>query len=223
MRQIALITLMAHIGSFVPVERANICVVDKIFTRIGASDDISSGRSTYMVEMTEVKNILDNATQHSLVLLDEVGRGTSTSDGLSIAQAVSEYIYSNIGCKTLFATHYHELIALEQQLKGLRNYHMSVNKDNGTLEFVRKLEQGGLSESYGIDVAELAGLPNSVIDRAWEILRVVDGDKKEKLAELEVVDNTNNSIIEKLKSLDKSDLSAVSAYRILCDLLDIVK
>jgi DNA mismatch repair protein MutS len=223
MRQIALITLMAHIGSFVPAENANICVVDKIFTRIGASDDISSGRSTYMVEMTEVKNILDNATKFSLVLLDEVGRGTSTSDGLSIAQAVSEYIYNNIGCKTLFATHYHELIALEEQLKGLRNYHMSVNKENGSLEFVRKLEVGGLSESYGIDVAELAGLPNSVIERAWEILRVVDGDKKEKLSELKVVDNTNDSVIEKLKGLDKSDLSAVSAYRILCDLIDSVK
>ena len=223
MRQIALITLMAHIGSFVPADNANICVVDKIFTRIGASDDISSGRSTYMVEMTEVKNILDNATKFSLVLLDEVGRGTSTSDGLSIAQAVSEYIYNNIGCKTLFATHYHELIALEEQLKGLRNYHMSVNKENGSLEFVRKLEVGGLSESYGIDVAELAGLPNSVIERAWEILRVVDGDKKEKLSELKVVDNTNDSVIEKLKGLDKSDLSAVSAYRILCDLIDSVK
>ena len=220
MRQIALITLMAHIGSFVPADSANISVVDKIFTRVGASDDISSGRSTYMVEMTEVKHILDNATKYSLVLLDEVGRGTSTSDGLSIAQAVSEHIYNNIGCKTLFATHYHELIALENQLKGLKNYHMSVNKDNGTLEFVRKLEQGGLSESYGIDVAELAGLPQSVIDRAWEILRVVDGDKKEKLSELKVVDNTNDSVIERLKGLDKSDLSAVSAYRILCELID---
>ena len=223
MRQIALITLMAHIGSFVPAEKANISVVDKIFTRIGASDDISSGRSTYMVEMTEVKNILDNATRFSLVLLDEVGRGTSTSDGLSIAQAVSEYIYNNIGCKTLFATHYHELIALEEQLKGLRNYHMSVNKDNGTLEFVRKLEQGGLSESYGIDVAELAGLPQSVIDRAWGILKVVDGDKKEKLTELSVSKTENNVVLDKLKGLDKSDLSAVSAYRILCELIDLVK
>ena len=222
MRQIALIVLMAHIGSFVPADSADIPIIDKIFTRIGASDDISSGRSTYMVEMTEVKNILDNATKNSLVLLDEVGRGTSTSDGLSIAQAISEYIYNNIGCKTLFATHYHELIALENQLKGLKNYHMSVNKDNGSLDFIRKIEPGGLSESYGIDVAELAGLPNSVINRAWDILRVIDGDKKEKLSELKVEDKTND-IVSKLKNMDKSDISISSAYRILCDLIDSVK
>ena len=222
MRQIALIVLMAHIGSFVPADNADIPIVDKIFTRIGASDDISSGRSTYMVEMTEVKNILDNATKNSLVLLDEVGRGTSTSDGLSIAQAISEYIYNNIGCKTLFATHYHELIALENQLKGLKNYHMSVNKDKGSLDFIRKIEPGGLSESYGIDVAELAGLPNSVIDRAWDILRVIDGDKKERLSELKVEDKTND-IVSKLKNMDKSDISISSAYRILCDLIDSVK
>lgn len=222
MRQIALIVLMAHIGSFVPATEANISITDKIFTRIGASDDISSGRSTYMVEMTEVKNILDNATVNSLVLLDEVGRGTSTSDGLSIAQAISEYIYDKIGCKTLFATHYHELIALENQFAGLKNYHMSVNKESGNLEFIRKIKEGGLSESYGIDVAKLAGIPDSVINRARDILELIDGKTQEKLQEDNKKDK-NNHVIEELMSLDKTDLTPISAYRILSELIDKIK
>lgn len=220
MRQVALIVIMAHIGSYVPALSADIPIIDKIFTRIGASDDISSGRSTYMVEMVEVKNILDNATKNSLVLLDEVGRGTSTSDGLSIAQSLVEYISNNIGCKTLFATHYHELIFLEKSLPNLKNYHMSVSKDKGTLKFLRKLEKGGLSESYGIDVAELAGIPSSVIARAWDILNTIEGNKN-YVVEPERKDFSENAkIIETLKGLNKSEISPVMAYKTLCDLID---
>lgn len=222
MRQIALICIMAHIGSFVPAEKSNICIIDKIFTRIGASDDISSGRSTYMVEMTEVKNILDNATKKSLVLLDEVGRGTSTSDGLAIARSVSEYIYQNIGCKTLFATHYHELISLEENYKGVQNYHMAVNKENGNLVFIRKLEKGGLSESYGIDVAKLAGLPNSVIERAWNILDLIDNRNKEKLSTLKVENEEDNKILDYLRNLNKSDITPSFAYKILYELIELL-
>lgn len=223
MRQVALITVMAHIGSFVPGEYADIPLTDKIFTRIGASDDISSGRSTYMVEMVEVKNIIDNATKKSLVLLDEVGRGTSTSDGLSIAQALTEHIYNNIGCKTLFATHYHELIALENSLQGLKNYHMSVSKENNDLVFIRKLKQGGLSESYGIDVAKLAGIPDSVINRAWEVLGHIEG-KKEYLKDDGVMSNImdSNKAIEMLKYIDKATLTPISAYKMLLDILDVM-
>lgn len=220
MRQVALITIMAHIGSFVPAEYADIAITDRIFTRIGASDDISSGRSTYMVEMTEVKNILDNATKNSLVLLDEVGRGTSTSDGLAIAQSLAEYIYKEIGCKTLFATHYHELIFLEKSLKGLKNYHMSVSKDNGVLTFLRKIESGGLSESYGIDVAQLAGIPESVIDRAWVILKEIE-ETTDRVVEVEQ-EVVENEIIQRLKKLEKSELSPITAYKILSDLIDLV-
>ena len=214
MRQNALIVILAHIGCFVPANEADICMIDKIFTRIGASDDISSGRSTYMVEMTEVKNILENATKNSLVLLDEVGRGTSTSDGLAIAQAISEYIYSKIGCKTLFATHYHELISLEKQLKGFKNYHLTVKKENGELIFLRKIERGGLSESYGIDVAQLAGIPESIIKRAWDILNVIESENPR------VVDvKEDNPVVNLLKGIDKTTLTPISAYKILSDLI----
>lgn len=217
MRQVALIVIMAHIGSYVPADSAEIPITDKIFTRIGASDDISSGRSTYMVEMVEVKNILENATKNSLVLLDEVGRGTSTSDGLSIAQSLVEYIVSKIGCKTLFATHYHELIHLEESLKTVHNYHMSVNKKDGNLTFLRKLEKGGLSESYGIDVAELAGLPSEVINRAWEVLNTIEGNRN-YVVKPEIQEK--NEVLDTIKGLNKGDLSPVSAYKLLCDLID---
>lgn len=172
MRQVALITLMAQIGSFVPAKSANISICDRIFTRIGASDDLASGKSTFMVEMWEVSNILKNATHRSLVILDEVGRGTSTHDGLSIAWAVIEYICSNkdLKCKTLFATHYHELIQLEGKIDGVRNYSIAVKKVNNEVVFLRKIIKGGTDESYGIEVAKLAGIPCEVIDRAKEIL-----------------------------------------------------
>ncbi|WP_195428148.1 DNA mismatch repair protein MutS [Clostridium sp. D46t1_190503_E9] len=172
MRQVALITLMAQIGSFVPVKSANISICDKIFTRIGASDDLAGGKSTFMVEMWEVSNILKNATSKSLVLLDEVGRGTSTYDGLSIAWSVIEYISKNndLKCKTLFATHYHELTKLEGVIEGVKNYSVAVSEVDDNIIFLRKIVEGGADQSYGIEVAKLAGLPTEVIDRAKEIL-----------------------------------------------------
>lgn len=172
MRQTALIVLMAQIGCFVPADSARISVVDKIFTRVGASDDLTAGQSTFMVEMSEVADILKNATPNSLVILDEVGRGTSTFDGVSIARAVAEHICTNkkLGCKTLFATHYHELIGLENEIEGIKNYSIAVNKHGGAIRFLRKIVRGGVDESYGVDVAKLAGLPSKVVGRARELL-----------------------------------------------------
>ena len=172
MRQVALITLMAQIGSFVPADYSKISVVDQIFTRVGASDDLTAGQSTFMVEMSEVADIVKHATKQSLVILDEVGRGTSTFDGISIARAVAEYISTSksLGCKTLFATHYHELIALEQELSGVKNYSVAVKRRGDDIKFLRKIVRGGADESYGIEVAKLAGLPPKIISRAKELL-----------------------------------------------------
>ncbi len=176
MRQTALIVLMAQIGCFVPADAAKISVVDKIFTRVGASDDLTAGQSTFMVEMSEVSDILKNATPNSLVILDEVGRGTSTFDGVSIARAVAEHICTSkkLGCKTLFATHYHELIGLENELEGVKNYSIAVNKHGGTIRFLRKIVRGGVDDSYGVDVAKLAGLPAKVVSRARELLEEME-------------------------------------------------
>lgn len=174
MRQIALITLMSHIGSFVPAKEAKIAIVDKIFTRVGASDDLSQGKSTFMVEMSEVSNIIKNATDKSLVILDEIGRGTSTYDGLSIAWAVVEYITQKIKCKTLFATHYHELSLLEDKMDGIKNYRILVNESDDKITFLRTIAEGNIDKSYGIQVAKLAGIPNEVIDRAKIILSSID-------------------------------------------------
>jgi DNA mismatch repair protein MutS len=179
MRQVALIVIMAQIGCFVPAKRASISICDKIFTRIGASDDLSSGKSTFMVEMWEVSNILKNATNRSLILLDEVGRGTSTYDGLSIAWSVIEYICKNnkLKSKTLFATHYHELTKLEGTISGVRNYCVSVKKVDNNIVFLRKIIKGGADKSYGIEVAKLAGLPEKVLKRAQEILDSLENEK----------------------------------------------
>ena len=167
---------MAQIGSFVPASHAKIGIVDKIFTRVGASDDLSSGQSTFMVEMNEVANILKDATPKSLVVLDEIGRGTSTYDGLSIAWAVAEYIADKekIGCKTLFATHYHELLQLEEKVEGIKNLHVEVKEKGEDIIFLRKIVDGGTDESYGIHVAKLAGVPNTVVNRANKILRSLE-------------------------------------------------
>ncbi|AJG99522.1 DNA mismatch repair protein MutS [Clostridium beijerinckii] len=194
MRQVALITLMAQIGSFVPASSANISICDKIFTRIGASDDLAGGKSTFMVEMWEVSNILKNATSKSLVLLDEVGRGTSTYDGLSIAWSVIEYITGNenLRCKTLFATHYHELVKLEGILPGVKNYSVAVKKMKDSVIFLRKIVEGGADESYGIEVAKLAGLPDDVINRAKEILLGLEGENNfdiHKVTNTEIIEN----------------------------------
>jgi DNA mismatch repair protein MutS len=175
MRQVALITVMAQIGSFVPAKEARIGVVDKLFTRVGASDDLASGQSTFMLEMNEVSNILKNATRHSLIIYDEVGRGTSTYDGMSIARAVVEYTAGKrIGAKTLFATHYHELTVMEGECEGVVNYHIAAKKRGDSITFLRKIVRGATDDSYGIEVAKLAGVPNEVVRRAREILSEIE-------------------------------------------------
>ena len=174
MRQVALITILAHIGSFVPAEEADICLVDKVFSRVGASDDLSSGQSTFMVEMSEVSNIIKNATPDSLVILDEIARGTSTYDGLSIAWAVTEYMVEKIRSKTLFATHYHELSALEDKIEGIRNYKILIKESGDDIIFLRKIAKGSVDKSYGIHVARLAGIPNDLIKRAFDILHKLE-------------------------------------------------
>ncbi len=194
MRQVALITLMAQIGCFVPASSARIGVVDKIFTRVGASDDLSMGQSTFMVEMMEVALILKEATKNSLVILDEIGRGTSTYDGLSIAWAVAEYISSKdtIGCKTLFATHYHELTGLEEKLDGVKNYQVDVREKGEDIVFLRKIIPGGTDESYGIHVAKLAGAPKKMLTRANEILKTLE--KKVKIREKQEEKEMKNQV-----------------------------
>lgn len=200
MRQVALITLMAQMGSFVPCKSANISICDKIFTRIGASDDLAGGKSTFMVEMWEVSNILKNATPKSLVLLDEVGRGTSTYDGLSIAWAVIEHICNsnNLKCKTLFATHYHELTKLEGTIDGVKNYSVAVKEIEDNVIFLRKIIEGGADQSYGIEVAKLAGIPDDVIKRAKEILEDLESNK----VEIAVSEN-NTKVKEVVKEVIK--------------------
>lgn len=190
MRQVALISIMAQIGSFVPASKANISICDKVFTRIGASDDLAGGKSTFMVEMWEVSNILKNATTKSLVLLDEVGRGTSTYDGLSIAWSVIEHISKNLKCKTMFATHYHELTKLEGMLKGVKNYSVAVKELNDNIVFLRKIVEGGADQSYGIEVAKIAGIPENVIKRAKDILK----------------DLENNSLNESINSINSTNV-----------------
>ena len=176
MRQVALITIMAQIGSFVPASSAHIGVADRVFTRVGASDDLASGQSTFMVEMSEVADILNQATESSLIILDEIGRGTSTYDGMSIARAVVEYIANKrrIGARTLFATHYHELTALEELIAGVKNYNIAVKKRGDDITFLRRIVRGGADDSYGIEVAKLAGVPNPVIKRAKAVLKELE-------------------------------------------------
>lgn len=205
MRQVALITIMAQLGSFVPAKEAKVSICDKIFTRIGASDDLASGKSTFMVEMWEVSNILNNATNKSLILLDEVGRGTSTFDGLSIAWAVIEYICntSSLKCKTLFATHYHELTQLEDKVPGVKNYSVSVKEIGKEIVFLRKIVRGGADQSYGIEVAKLAGLPEEVILRAKDILKEIE---KEKSIDLDIESINNVNIVKEEVALDSMQL-----------------
>lgn len=252
MRQTALIVLMAQIGSFVPAQEANIGIVDRIFTRVGASDDLASGQSTFMVEMTEVANILRNATSKSLLILDEIGRGTSTFDGLSIAWAVVEYIANTklLGAKTLFATHYHELTELEGTLDGVNNYCIAVKENGDDIVFLRKIIKGGADKSYGIQVAKLAGVPDTVIERAKELVAdLSDADislkardiaqyskKQEKLVDsykkvddlevkqMSLFDTVNNDdIIEDIKALDISNMTPIDALNTLYKLQGRVK
>ncbi len=194
-RQVALLTLMAQIGSYVPASRAEIGLADRIFTRVGASDDLSRGQSTFMVEMNETANILNNATERSLIILDEIGRGTSTFDGLSIAWSIAEFLHDKTKARTLFATHYHELTELEMTRPGVKNYNVAVREWNDQIIFLRKIVRGGADKSYGIQVARLAGLPAEVIARAKEVLSNLElaelnADGKPKLAEKPAVYQT---------------------------------
>jgi DNA mismatch repair protein MutS len=177
-RQVALIVLMAQIGSFVPAENAEVGLVDRIFTRVGASDDLARGQSTFMVEMNETANIINNATERSLVILDEIGRGTSTFDGLSIAWSVAEFLYDKIKARTLFATHYHELTKLAEDRKGVCNLNVAVREWNEQIIFLRKIIPGGADKSYGIQVARLAGLPKEILDRAKEVLAHLESSSR---------------------------------------------
>ena len=243
MRQTALIVLMAQIGCYVPANSAHIGLVDRIFTRVGASDDLASGQSTFMVEMNEVSNILKNATKDSLLILDEIGRGTSTFDGLSIAWAVVEYISKSVGAKTLFATHYHELTSISENMKNVKNYCVAVKESGDDVVFLRKIIEGPADKSYGIYVASLAGVPESVIARAREIANSLSSyDVAEKvllddegiqsallksmvpiedknMTQMSIYSMINNDeIIDTLKSLNVDSLTPVEALNILNDL-----
>lgn len=245
MRQVALIALMAQMGSYVPASSANIGISDRIFTRVGASDDLASGQSTFMVEMTEVANIIRNATKNSLIILDEIGRGTSTFDGLAIAWSVVEYISDKklIGAKTLFATHYHELTELEGKLEGVNNYCVCVKEQGEDIVFLRKIVKGGADKSYGIQVAKLAGVPSEVLVRARELVEELSGadiakrakeivvaKKGKKVAKNQISlfepknENTiEEDILEKLKSIDIDNITPRNAFDILCELQKKVK
>ena len=217
MRQTALIVLMAQIGCFVPADSARIGLVDRIFTRVGASDDLASGQSTFMVEMTEVANILRNATKNSLLILDEIGRGTSTFDGLSIAWAVVEHISNSrlLGAKTLFATHYHELTELEGKLAGVNNYCIAVKEKGDDIVFLRKIVKGGADKSYGIQVAKLAGVPDSVIERAKELVdELSNADITATVREIQAVGSKNKP---KVKKYDQVDLEQISLFDTVSD------
>ena len=226
MRQVALIVLMAQIGSFVPAKSARVGIVDRIFTRIGASDDLSSGKSTFMVEMTEVAEILKNATARSLLILDEIGRGTSTFDGMAIARAVLEYAADRkrLGAKTLFATHYHELTDIERELDGVRNYNIAVKKRGGDILFLRKIVPGAADDSYGVEVAKLAGLPDRVITRARELLKELESGAPVRTVtvaasdQLSITSMENDALRRKLESISVETLTPIEAMNALYEL-----
>ena len=229
MRQSALIALMAQIGSFVPAQSCECGIIDKIFTRIGASDDLAAGQSTFMLEMNEVSYILKNATKKSLCILDEIGRGTSTFDGLSIAWAVVEHIAKKVGAKTLFATHYHELTALEDSLDGVVNYNTACKKRGDDITFLRRIVRGGTDDSFGIEVAKLAGVPESVIKRAKEVLKMVEGEEKasekgSKIAgesqsgQLGFEDMGTSKLADALRNIDVTTLTPIEAMNKLYEL-----
>jgi len=232
MRQVAIITLLAQVGSFVPAKEANICIVDRIFTRIGAADNLSQGESTFMVEMNEVSNIIKHATKNSLIILDEVGRGTSTYDGLSIAWAIIEYIAENIGAKTMFATHYHELIELESKIDSVKNLTILVEEKGDEIIFLRKIVEGSTNNSYGIEVAKLAGINNQIINRASEILYQIEQKQELSTAvkkpsqlnqQLSILDYKKDYFVDKITNLDVTNLTPIEAINILHDLTEEAK
>ena len=228
-RQVALITLLAQIGSFVPARTATIGLVDRIFTRVGASDELSRGQSTFLVEMTETANILNNATERSLVILDELGRGTSTYDGVSLAWAIAEHMHDNVGCRTLFASHYHELIELEKTLTGMRNRNIAVREWKDEVIFLHQIVDGATDRSYGIHVARLAGIPQAVLRRAQEILEHLELDpfgesakagtpKKHRRAyhQLSLFPSTlSHPILDQLRKANTAALSGDKAVKLI--------
>ncbi len=231
MRQVAIITLMAQVGSFVPAGFARISIVDKVFTRVGASDDIAAGQCTFMVEMSEVAHILNEATDRSLIILDEIGRGTSTYDGLSIAWSVIEYVHNKkkIGAKTLFATHYHELTDLEESFEGVKNYNIAVKKYGDDITFLRKIVPGGADQSYGIEVAKLAGVPDPVIKRAKEILHAIENnenigvnirtkEKHDTSPQMDFGDSEAIKLAQELKNIDATTFTPIEAMNKLYEL-----
>ena len=230
-RQVALIVLLAQIGSFVPAESATLGPVDRIFTRVGLQDDLATGQSTFMIEMVETASILNQATPRSLVILDEIGRGTSTYDGLSIARSVVEYIHNNprLGCKTLFATHYHELTQMAESLPRIRNYTVAVSEDAGQVVFLHSIIPGGADKSYGIHVAHLAGLPGAVVNRAWEVLRDLEGDgrgaatspkafrrgRRSEALQMNLFTAGPSPLVEELSRMDVSNMTPLEAINVL--------
>ena len=224
MRQLAITVIMAQIGCFIPCSKATLKVFDAIYTRIGASDDLVSGESTFMVEMNEANNAISNATSNSLVLFDELGRGTATFDGMALAQSIIEYIHDNIGCKTMFSTHYHELTDLENNLKYLKNIHVSAHEENGTVTFLHKIKDGSVDKSYGIHVAKLANLPDNLIKRASDILSIYE--KKEKKRDLKIQESLpldelmmeESKVEKKLKEIDPVNMTPMEALNLIYEL-----
>ncbi|MGL4687789.1 MAG: MutS-related protein, partial [Fusobacteriaceae bacterium] len=251
MKQVALILIMGHIGSFVPGDYAKIPLVDKIFTRIGASDDLVSGQSTFMLEMSEMASIINSATKNSFIILDEIGRGTSTFDGISIATSITEHIHNKIGAKTIFATHYHELTQLESELLGVVNYRIEVQENENEILFLRKIVKGGADKSYGIEVARVAGLPKEILKRSKDILSILENQREiiekkmdgeqlnlfgnvfqEDKSKIETIENTKEGIgisrpekivIEKLIDVDLNSLTPMEALLKLNELKNILK
>ncbi len=234
MRQVALITIMAQIGSFVPAASAHIGVADRVFTRVGASDDLASGQSTFMVEMSEVADILKHATKSSLLILDEIGRGTSTYDGMSIARAVIEYVADKrrVGARALFATHYHELTVLEELVNGVKNYNIAVKKRGDDITFLRKIVRGGADDSYGIEVAKLAGVPNAVIKRAKAVLADLEATmpkpevrevaEEEEVPQMTMDSLSGDAVAERLRALQVDTMTPIEALNALYELKKLV-
>ena len=229
MRQVALITIMAQMGSFVPASSARIGIADRVFTRVGASDDLASGQSTFMVEMSEVADILKYATKNSLLILDEIGRGTSTYDGMSIARAVIEFVADKrkLGARALFATHYHELTALENLVDGIRNYNIAVKKRGDDITFLRKIVRGGADDSFGIEVAKLAGVPNSIIRRAKNILTDLEqyapkievrAVEETEQPQITLADLSSDTLANRLREMQIETMTPIEAMNALYEL-----
>jgi DNA mismatch repair protein MutS len=242
LRQVGLIVLMAQTGSFVPASSATIGVCDRVFTRVGASDNLVRGQSTFMVEMAETSAILHTATRRSLVLLDEIGRGTSTYDGVSIAWAVSEHLHERVGCKTIFATHYHELVQLADELVAVRNYNVGVREIGDQILFLHRLQPGGADRSYGIEVGRLAGLPAPVIARAREVLALLEGEAEHLVPalasaatthhragtvtstdQLGLFASTAHPVLDELRRVDVNTLTPLAALQLVAELAEQAK